>query len=66
LLISIVQADAEAIKYSWGVRSLPWLILTDHRGVVRAEGFALDELATRIAELIDAERRDLTGVAHGL
>jgi len=66
LLISIVQADAEAIKYSWGVRSLPWLILTDRNGVVRAEGFGLDELATRIAELMDAERRDLTGVAHGL
>ena len=62
--ISIVQADAEAIKYSWGVRSLPWLILTDHKGVVRAEGFGLNELAARIAELIDAERRDLNRVAR--
>ena len=60
LLIGIVQADSEAIKYSWGVRSLPWLILTDRKGVVSAEGFGLNELATRIADLIDAEHRDLT------
>ena len=65
-LVCQVGGHAEAIKYSWGVRSLPWLILTDHKGLVSAEGFGLDELATRIAELMDAESRDLNRVARGL
>ncbi len=60
LPVSMVQSDAETIKYSWGVRSLPWLILADRKGVVCAEGFGLDELGSRIAKVIDAERRDLT------
>ncbi len=64
-LVCQAGGDVEAIKYSWGVRSLPWLILTDRKGVVSAEGFGLNELATRIADLIDAERRDLNRVAHG-
>jgi len=57
--------DVEAIKYSWGVRSLPWLILTDRKGVVKAEGFGLNELAARVAELMDAERGDINRVARG-
>jgi hypothetical protein len=59
-LVGMVQGDAETTKYSWGVRSLPWLILTDHKHVVCAEGFGLDELSNKIAKVIDAERRDLT------
>jgi hypothetical protein len=31
-------------RYAWAVRSLPWLILTDSDRIVRAEGFAIDEL----------------------
>jgi hypothetical protein len=64
-LVCQAGPDEEAIKYSWGVRSLPWLILTDRKGVVKAEGFGLNELAARVAELIDAERRDLNRVARG-
>jgi len=53
-LIGIIQGNAETIKYSWGVRSLPWLILTDERRVVSAEGFGTNELASRIAQVVAA------------
>ncbi len=35
----------------WGVRALPWLILTDKGHIVRAEGFPLGELDTVLSEL---------------
>ncbi len=54
--IGTVQTDIQEIKYTWAVRSLPWLILTDSRHVVRAEGFALSELDARIKEVGDAAR----------
>ncbi|OHB79448.1 MAG: hypothetical protein A2Z25_07550 [Planctomycetes bacterium RBG_16_55_9] len=36
--------DPEKARLAWGVKSLPWLILTDREHVVRAEGFGLAEL----------------------
>ena len=43
----MIQGDAKT-RFTWGVRSLPWLILTDAKHVVRAEGFALTELDDKI------------------
>jgi hypothetical protein len=40
----VAEADAKKLRFSWGVKSLPWLILTDGKHIVRAEGFALTEL----------------------
>ena len=42
--IGMVEGDSEKIRFNWGVKSLPWLILTDDKHVVTAEGFGLDEL----------------------
>ncbi len=42
------EADARTALILWGVRSLPWLILTDAQHVVRAEGFAVGELDVKI------------------
>jgi hypothetical protein len=42
--MGLIQGDEEKTRFTWGVRSLPWLILTDKKHVVRAEGFALTEL----------------------
>ena len=39
-----ITADIEKIRFNWGVRSLPWLILTDRKHIVRGEGFGLLEL----------------------
>jgi len=53
--VGIVQGDDEKTRFAWGVRSLPWLILTDKEHVVRREGFGLEELAGKIKEINDAE-----------
>ena len=34
----------EETKLNWGVKSLPWLILTDKNHIVTAEGFSINEL----------------------
>ncbi len=42
--IGMIRDDVEKTRFSWGVQSLPWLILTDREHIARAEGFALTEL----------------------
>jgi hypothetical protein len=42
------KAPQETARHRWGVRGLPWLILTDEKHVVRDEGFALRELDHRL------------------
>ena len=42
-----IRNHHKQVRFTWGVRSLPWLILTDANHVVAAEGFPLDELAEK-------------------
>jgi hypothetical protein len=51
--VGMIEGDEEKIRFIWGVRSLPWLILTDKKHIVQAEGFSINELDERIATLID-------------
>jgi protocatechuate 3,4-dioxygenase beta subunit len=46
--VGMVQGDEEDIRFAWGVKSLPWLILTDCKHIVRAEGFGLPELSEKL------------------
>lgn len=46
--VGIIEGDEEGIRLAWGVRSLPWLMLTDREHVVAAEGFSLFELDERL------------------
>jgi hypothetical protein len=46
--VGMIDEDVERIRFSWGVHSLPWLILTDRRHVVADAGFGLSELADKI------------------
>lgn len=46
--VGIVQGDVEKTRFDWGVRSLPWLILTDQEHIVRSNGFSLAELNEKI------------------
>ncbi len=46
--VGTVQGDEEKTRFSWGVRSLPWLILTDTQHIVIAEGFTLAELDEKL------------------
>jgi hypothetical protein len=46
--VGMLQGDTETIQFNWGVKALPWLILTDEKHLVTAEGFGMDELAELI------------------
>jgi protocatechuate 3,4-dioxygenase beta subunit len=45
-----IADDEEKTKFDWGVKSLPWLILTDKEHIVKAEGFAINELDGKLKE----------------
>jgi hypothetical protein len=47
----MIEADEEKTRFTWGVRSLPWLILTDSQHVIHAEGFAVSELDKKITDV---------------
>ena len=42
--VSIIKGDIEQMRFNWGVKALPWLILTDKEHVVTNEGFSINEL----------------------
>jgi hypothetical protein len=44
----VVDGDFEAKKTSWGVKALPWLILTDKEHRVVAEGFDVGSVGTML------------------
>jgi hypothetical protein len=46
--VGMVKGDDEKIRFNWGVKSLPWLILTDKNHDVTAEGLAVNELDEKI------------------
>ena len=46
--VGMVEGDEKKTRFTWGVRSLPWLILTDAEHVVTAEGFSLTELDEKL------------------
>jgi hypothetical protein len=46
--IGMIQGDAEKTRFTWGVRSLPWLILTDNSHVVVSQGFSIGDLDKQI------------------
>jgi protocatechuate 3,4-dioxygenase beta subunit len=54
--VGTVEGDVEKTNFAWGVRSLPWLILTNRKHVITAEGFALSELDKKTKEDSDANQ----------
>jgi protocatechuate 3,4-dioxygenase beta subunit/5-hydroxyisourate hydrolase-like protein (transthyretin family) len=53
--VGTVEGDVEKTNFAWGVRSLPWLILTNRSHTVTAEGFAAGALTNKIKEITDAK-----------
>ena len=51
--VGTVEGDVEKPKFAWGVRSLPWLILTNRKHVITAEGFTVTDLDKKIKEAGD-------------
>jgi hypothetical protein len=45
-----IRSDEERIRFKWGIRALPWLILTDSKHIVSAEGFRINELNEKIKQ----------------
>jgi len=48
--VGMIQDDEEETRFNWGVKSLPWLILTDSKHIVVAEGFATNELDEKMRD----------------
>jgi hypothetical protein len=46
--VGITESDEKKTQAAWGVKALPWLIVTDREHIVRAEGFGLNELEDKI------------------
>jgi hypothetical protein len=51
LAVGAITADFEKTRFTWGIKSLPWLILTDKNHIVQAEGFNLSELNDKIQQI---------------
>ncbi|MEN6335848.1 MAG: carboxypeptidase-like regulatory domain-containing protein, partial [Phycisphaerales bacterium] len=52
----MLETAFEKQRYAWGVKAIPWLILTDRNHNVTAEGFGLDELGGQI-EAIESKTK---------
>ncbi len=50
LTAGVLTGDFDETKHAWGVKSLPWLILTGRDRVVVAEGFSASELDEELTE----------------
>ncbi|MBN2591288.1 MAG: redoxin domain-containing protein [Sedimentisphaerales bacterium] len=48
--LGMIKDNPEQIKFNWGVKALPWLILTDKEHVVQAEGFSVNELEEKVKQ----------------
>ena len=49
--VGMVEGDVEKAKFTWGVKALPWLILTDRKHMVHTEDFGLSELDEKISAI---------------
>ncbi len=46
--VGIIDKNEEQTRLNWGVKALPWMILTDKEHVVQAEGFSINKLDEEI------------------
>ncbi|MBN1973526.1 MAG: carboxypeptidase regulatory-like domain-containing protein [Sedimentisphaerales bacterium] len=46
--VGMIKENEEQTKFNWGIKALPWLILTDKEYIVKAEGFSINELDENI------------------
>lgn len=46
--VGMSRSGLSGLEYSWGVKSLPWLILTDKNHIVTAEDFGIAEINDKI------------------
>ncbi|MBN2181358.1 MAG: hypothetical protein JW715_05555 [Sedimentisphaerales bacterium] len=53
--VGIIEGEIEKLKFNWGVKSFPWLILTDKKLTVIADGFSINRLEDKLKEITDVE-----------
>ena len=53
--VGMITGDADKVKSNWAVNSMPWLILTDKKHIVQAEGFGISELDEKITTFNEKE-----------
>lgn len=46
--VGIIAKDVEKLRFTWGIRSLPWLILANNQHNVIGSGFSLTDLGKKI------------------
>ena len=46
--VGMIQGDVEKSRFAWGVKSLPWLILTNRKHIIKSNGFSMAELNEKI------------------
>jgi len=51
--VGIVKGAVEKTRFTWGVKSLPWMILTDKNHVVADKGFNINELDGKIKTITE-------------
>ena len=49
--VGAIRRDVERTRFTWGVESLPWLILANDKRSVVSEGFALEELQDELRKM---------------
>jgi uncharacterized GH25 family protein len=54
--VGMIQGDVQKVHFAWSIQSLPWLILTDGRHIVRTAGFQVNQLDEKIGEIANVER----------
>ncbi|MFB0555171.1 MAG: hypothetical protein ACETWQ_17825 [Phycisphaerae bacterium] len=52
-VVRMIEAEEKKTRFTWGIKSLPWLILTDKEHIVTAEGFSIGKLEERITKLTE-------------
>jgi hypothetical protein len=55
--VGAIPGDVDETRLAWGVKSLPWLILTDRNHIVRQEGMGLDEVDRMLKEMKDEQNQ---------
>ena len=53
MFVVMIESNEEQTRFTWGVRLLPWLILTNKEHIVITEGFSISELDEKVDEAIN-------------
>ncbi len=54
-----IKGDLKQTETAWGIRALPWLILTDRMHKIRSAGFGIHQLNEKIKEMTDGKHSEL-------